>query len=241
MEQKKLSPDESQRALGLAIFLHGRLCKYCGRKDRPLELDHVDGNPKNNPPDGSNWAPACGPCNKEKGPHGHRGKRGIRVRGGSAPPSRDPRHIGNAPVYKSVYVGRGEGDGEETAVRTIGAELLKNQQCEPEFRKYCMRLVEEEGVVSKSDIIIAGCEYAGVSIVTGKRYYPKLVSRAGPLEEFQEQEGAWYVRMKVRSVLPPRQAQNTAASPENRGNGTTAGKKPAPGHERDLLSGGRSA
>jgi len=192
MTGKLLSTEQAQRALGLAIYLHGNRCKYCGRSNRKLELDHVDGEPTNNPPDGSNWAPSCGPCNKEKGPHRGPGKRGAKLRSILDGRFRDGAH--RKPPYERES--ERERESEEESVRSISAEMKKNQECEPTFREYVLRLVREVGEINYRDLLMAGCEHANVSDQTGKRYLGKLLSLAGTLDYFKTPEGIGCVRMK---------------------------------------------
>ncbi len=42
-------------------------CKYCGAKDRPLEMDHIVPLSKGGRHCANNIAPACKPCNSKKG------------------------------------------------------------------------------------------------------------------------------------------------------------------------------
>lgn len=50
-----------------SLKIHGHLCAWCG-KEFPisalhlLTVHHKDGNPSNNPPDGSNWENLCVYC-----------------------------------------------------------------------------------------------------------------------------------------------------------------------------------
>src|SRR5215469_6053030 len=45
----------------------GRRCVYCGKENVPLQLDHLLPRSRNGPTRASNLAPACVPCNQEKG------------------------------------------------------------------------------------------------------------------------------------------------------------------------------
>lgn len=54
-----------------SLRLHGLICAKCGRefeeKDRHLlTVHHKDGNPRNNPPDGSNWENLCIYCHDDE-------------------------------------------------------------------------------------------------------------------------------------------------------------------------------
>jgi 5-methylcytosine-specific restriction endonuclease McrA len=54
-----------------SLRIHGLICAKCGRefefKDRHLlTVHHRDGNPNNNPPDGSNWENLCVYCHDDE-------------------------------------------------------------------------------------------------------------------------------------------------------------------------------
>ncbi len=54
-----------------SLKLHGLICAKCGRefdfKNRHLlTVHHRDGNPRNNPPDGSNWENLCVYCHDDE-------------------------------------------------------------------------------------------------------------------------------------------------------------------------------
>lgn len=62
-------PSSSYREDSLRV--HGLICAKCGRefdyKNRHLlTVHHKDGNPKNNPPDGSNWENLCVYCHEDE-------------------------------------------------------------------------------------------------------------------------------------------------------------------------------
>ena len=54
-----------------SLKIHGLICAKCARefdyKDRHLlTVHHKDGNPRNNPPDGSNWENLCIYCHEDE-------------------------------------------------------------------------------------------------------------------------------------------------------------------------------
>ena len=54
-----------------SLRLHGLICAKCGREFEPkdrhlLTVHHRDGNPRNNPPDGSNWENLCVFCHEDE-------------------------------------------------------------------------------------------------------------------------------------------------------------------------------
>jgi len=66
---KRAAPAEGYREKSLR--LHGHICAKCGRefdlKDlRMLTVHHLDGNPNNNPEDGSNWENLCSFCHEDE-------------------------------------------------------------------------------------------------------------------------------------------------------------------------------
>jgi hypothetical protein len=70
------APDINYRERSLE--LHGMICAKCARefteKDRhQLTVHHIDGNDKNNPPDGSNWENLCIYCHEAEHSRGRLG------------------------------------------------------------------------------------------------------------------------------------------------------------------------
>jgi hypothetical protein len=66
-----------------SLKIHGMICAKCAREfdstnRRLLTVHHKDGNPRNNPPDGSNWENLCIYCHDDE--HG-RGILGDYLRG----------------------------------------------------------------------------------------------------------------------------------------------------------------
>ena len=67
--QKPAFPHHDYRERSLKI--HGLICAKCGREfdhtnRHLLTVHHKDGNPKNNPPDGSNWENLCVYCHDDE-------------------------------------------------------------------------------------------------------------------------------------------------------------------------------
>ncbi len=54
-----------------SLKIHGLICGKCGREfdyknQHLLTVHHKDGNPRNNPPDGSNWENLCVYCHEDE-------------------------------------------------------------------------------------------------------------------------------------------------------------------------------
>jgi 5-methylcytosine-specific restriction endonuclease McrA len=67
--QKLPFPQSDYRERSLKI--HGLICAKCGREfdhtnRHLLTVHHKDGNPRNNPPDGSNWENLCVYCHDDE-------------------------------------------------------------------------------------------------------------------------------------------------------------------------------
>lgn len=192
----KLSSAHARRALTQAIDEHGNRCHICNRTNRPLEVDHLNGDPEYNPPDGSNWAPACGPCNKKKGPRRGQGKRSKTAASSIIPNS------GKNLVSPNTLRER-ESEREGDGARMMSGEMLKNMECEPKFRKYVYGIVREFNAVVHKELKIAGAERAGVSAQTANRYLEKMCSFAGSLEVFRNQDGELCVRLRAQATPQP--------------------------------------
>ena len=194
----KLNPTQTRRALTQAVEEYGNRCHICNRTDRPLEVDHLNGDPEYNPSDGSNWAPACGRCNKAKGPRRGPGKRSKKA-ASSILPGGDKNLVSPNTLRES------EREGEREGVRMMSGEMVKNMECEPKFRKYVYKIVREFGGVVYKELKVAGAEYAGVSAQTADRYLEKMCSFAGSMEIFRNQDGEKCVRLRAQATPPESQ------------------------------------
>ncbi|HMK43736.1 MAG TPA: YajD family HNH nuclease [Dissulfurispiraceae bacterium] len=71
---RRLRGESSSAATGYreqSLRIHGLICAKCARefdeKNRHLlTVHHKDGNPRNNPPDGSNWENLCVYCHEDE-------------------------------------------------------------------------------------------------------------------------------------------------------------------------------
>ena len=152
-------------------------CGVCGRpepeyideKKRQMDLDHIDGDPDNNPPDGSNWQLACHSCNVKKNPRGKR---------------KQPYFNGIERLKE--YQSRREAMREDNL--PIPATMQKNREAEPLFRKSVERLITRYGKMARGDVVDAASEAAGVSQATGTRYLDKMCSLLGGFRYTKDQE-----------------------------------------------------
>jgi hypothetical protein len=67
--RQNITPADNFRERSLKI--HGLICAKCSREfdhqnKHLLTVHHIDGNHKNNPPDGSNWENLCDYCHEDE-------------------------------------------------------------------------------------------------------------------------------------------------------------------------------
>jgi len=70
-EARAAATTRSQGYRERSLALHGWICAKCAREFEALNLHlltvhHKDGNPNNNPPDGSNWENLCAHCHEDE-------------------------------------------------------------------------------------------------------------------------------------------------------------------------------
>jgi hypothetical protein len=156
-----------------------------------LELDHVDGNPENNPSDGSNWQLLCVPCNRLK----------------SAPDrKRKPKFQGHIEFRKSLELKiKRYGKANKERLLMQYATMEKNRNAEPIVKDFINKTVESLGSVEKSVLINAAAEEVSlrsegtISQQAVKNYLDKKCNPInGTLEYFEhpKQSGHWMVRKR---------------------------------------------
>ena len=70
-EARAAAAKRSQGYRDRSLALHGWICAKCAREFEASDLHlltvhHRDGNPNNNPPDGSNWENLCVHCHEDE-------------------------------------------------------------------------------------------------------------------------------------------------------------------------------
>lgn len=142
-----------------------------------LDIDHIDGNPRNNEPD--NLRLLCRSCNVALGNHSR--------------------------ASSAQYVCEREGKEGKASTRVVrevvryqegSQEMQANFLFELDFRKWLIEQVREKGGFPKLDAIAAGAEFVGCSPSTTARYLAKLTSSVGPLLETKDLLGGIILTLK---------------------------------------------
>jgi len=224
-------------AYTLCKYRDGEKCKICGleigdrypagarrkwklpEKVEKLQVDHIDGNPWHNPPDGTNWRLLCPLCNlieEEK-------MRKAVVVGGvdetSANERERERADGRMPVGKRMQARKDEKarmTREEWERQRSGGpagRILRDQvpyrdgepvlqasaMLHPAFDGWILRELDKRQFMTQKEAINGGAHVTGGSQITVRRYLDDLVSPQGPLEQFKEQlTQEVYIRYKAR-------------------------------------------
>jgi len=162
------------------VIRDGEFCQRCHKSPAatfPLEIDHIDGNPKNDAP--GNLQLLCKRCN-------------IQIR--------------NTMDAYSAKWGR-EGEKTEGKANTRIAksaanyregspEMQANLLYEVAYRKWLLKEINTQGGLDKKEAINAGAELVGCSPNTTKRYLEKLTSAGGCLKEDLDMLGHPYLVFK---------------------------------------------
>lgn len=140
-----------------------------------LVIDHADNNNENNPPDGSNHRIRCRGHNIRKNPRG-KGSRKDKFDGMKRLKISLERERARAREYQTENGG--------AVVRY--AEMAKNKEAEPVYRKAALRIVATHGIVAKKDLNDSCSEWAQCSTQTGYRYLDKLLAKWGGKLEYTD-------------------------------------------------------
>jgi hypothetical protein len=130
-----------------------------------LDIDHIDGNPKNNHPD--NLRLLCRPCNVTL-----------------ANQQRSPSDLCVCVCERERKEGRPQTRilKQDCNYRQGSPEMQANTLCEVPFRRWLMKQVTTKGGYDRTAAINEGAEIVGCSPATTARYIAKLTS-PGPLAE----------------------------------------------------------
>lgn len=183
----RLSGYRIQKARERCIERDGEGCRMQGKDEFPcrgnIVLDHIDGNPENNPPDGSNWQLLC---------RGHNARKARRVRESRA---KFASHL----RIKHSLVRSTEAEKasrrELYGIRGISAELKKSEEIRPRIEEWIIQTVERDGKLELSEALNSGAYLGKCNQGTVKKYIDALTSRIGPLH-LDEVDGVEYLVLK---------------------------------------------
>ncbi len=158
----------------------GDYCHRCGKIPAALyglEVDHIDGNPKNNEP--YNLRLLCKNCN-------------IALRNTqrsySAHNEREREIIDGKSATRIAK--------EDANYRQGSPEMKANLLFEVTFRRWLLGEINTGEGISKKEAINSGAELTGCSPLTTRRYLEKLTCSAGCLKEEKDALGHSYLVMK---------------------------------------------
>ena len=150
-----------------------------------LVVHHIDNNPRNNPPDGSNWRCAC---------HGHNTRMHPRGRSRYHKVLQGKERIALSNTMRErIERGRAE-------VTRVSGELQKSETIRPIVENWILEDIRRNGKLETSEAINS-CSYVAKCVQsTVKKIIDGMKSKAGPLETLFEndEEGTSreYLRMK---------------------------------------------
>ncbi len=157
-ETVKIPPENNKIPLGNTIKFPSK-----------LEIDHVDGNRKNDDP--SNLVLACKTCNVTRGNQNR-----------PSPSDRLNMCVCNeredAFKRKKVIKQMVNYGNEDTPATT-----QLNYFFETDFKQYVINRVYKEVTVAKDDLALAGSQRVGCSVSAARNYLGQLLSSIGPLRE----------------------------------------------------------
>ena len=182
-------------------------------KIESLELDHIDGNPLNNPADGTNWRLLCradnleawcesggvvSVCESERDVVSEQtkasidkdkeGRRQEKVDADREEMKREKRELRpSTSVVKQQVSYR---DGEST--------MQANAFLQSAWGKWLVQQLNERGFMPRKEAKFSGAYITGGSPITIERYLETALSPAGPIETFTGEAGEVLIRWKPR-------------------------------------------
>jgi len=177
------------------VLRDGDFCQECEKSptaQNTLDIDHLDGNPKNNEKD--NLRLLCRACNTALG---------NKARPSSAKRERERKE--GKPATRIIK--------EDAGYRQGSPEMKANLLYEVSFRRWLMSQVRSQGGYPKKEAVAEGAELVGCSPLTTARYLEKLTSKAGPLREEKDLLGHTILLLKPE-LENPEHAELSAHSPQ---------------------------
>jgi len=164
------------------ITRDGEVCQRCSKIPATLyglEIDHIDGNTKNNKP--SNLRLLCKSCNVSLGNT-----------------MRSPR--GNCEREREIIDGKAATRiaKEDANYRDGSPEMKANLRFEVPFRRWLLGEINTGEAISKEEAIYSGAELVGCSPLSTRRYLEKLTHKAGCLKEEKDILGHPYLVLKPK-------------------------------------------
>ncbi|MFZ2190034.1 MAG: HNH endonuclease signature motif containing protein [Candidatus Magasanikiibacteriota bacterium] len=146
----------------------GERCKLCGKEPPEvyLEVDHVDGNPNNNPPDMSNFQLLCRKDGRKKNPRG-KGKGDV-----------VKRRVISLESYNDI-----------TDLSRMSPEMAARKKYRSKFSHWLYKKIKENGPITVHEATFAGAKYVGCSSVTIRTsYLLEETSSEGMFQIFHDEE-----------------------------------------------------
>ncbi len=173
------------------VLRDGNQCRHCGKipaalNEKPtarnpatLEIDHVDGNKRNDDP--RNLQLLCKKCNVTKENKGRAGRESP-----SAMREREKKEGKPATRMATELIDYTKGSPEMQASFFF----------QDDFRQWLLDVIAKQGSFLKQDAINAGAEVVGCSPSTSTKYISKLTSSEGPLKETRDMIGGTHLQFK---------------------------------------------
>lgn len=182
-------------------------CKEVGTDEKPLEVDHIDGNYENDDP--ANLRLLCHKCNCREW-HRRRNMRlearasAVGVKSSNGVAQQPPENLQKSPQNESVCGEEYEkslktpisssffrsvskknvsicaNKEEETRVDEESVEIRINREKEPLYRSLALEMAAERKLTTRR-AIYGLAEKLGISPATTRRYLEKMLSEEGPL------------------------------------------------------------
>jgi len=234
MKGRRLDMKTYVTAYQLCKYRDGEKCAICGghigdtmpaklvrkwklatNKIERLEIDHIDGNPLNNPPDGKNWRVLCQADNLEE----------AKRLGGVVSVSESVCERDVAPEQKQAELEKSRQRREEVkeeaervecerekrdlrpstsivkeqvSYRDGESTMQANAFLQSAWGRWIVKEIDTRGFITRKNAKFSGAYVTGGSPITIERYLETALSEAGPLEKFSDENGDILIRWKAK-------------------------------------------